>query len=40
MGTSANKRPLLTEMWDKPFTKTPVSPSTSKIYNKHYTGCP
>ncbi|KAL5240632.1 hypothetical protein ACI65C_008042 [Semiaphis heraclei] len=29
MGTSSNKRLLLTELWDKPFAKLPVSPSTS-----------
>lgn len=26
--TSSNKKPLLTELWDKPFTKRPVSPNT------------
>lgn len=30
MGTSSNKKPLFTELWDKPFVKVPVSPSISK----------
>lgn len=29
IGTSSNKRPLLTELWDKPFTKRPTSPCIS-----------
>lgn len=29
MGTSSSKKPLLTELWDKPFAKSPVTPSTS-----------
>ncbi|KAL4142845.1 hypothetical protein QTP88_005239 [Uroleucon formosanum] len=29
MGTSSNKKLLLTELWDKPFAKRPVSPITS-----------
>lgn len=32
MGTSSNKRPLLTELWDKPFTKRPTSPTISNLY--------
>jgi len=29
MGTSSNRKPLLTELWDKPFTERPTSPSIS-----------
>lgn len=31
MGPPSNRKPLLTELWDKPFTKRPISPSISKI---------